>query len=81
MNAKLLRSKMVLFDDTNNSLAEALGISAQRLSEKINERNGAQFTQGEIEIIRNRYSLNSQEVIDIFFYQGSVLIRYFQKGA
>lgn len=67
MNAKLLRSKMVLFGDTNNSLAEALGLSAQRLSEKINERNGAQFTQGEIEIIRSRYSLTSQEVIDIFF--------------
>ncbi|NLG58526.1 MAG: XRE family transcriptional regulator [Clostridiales bacterium] len=67
MNAKLLRSKMVLFGDTNNSLAEALGLSAQRLSEKINERNGAQFTQGEIEIIKYRYDLSSQEVIDIFF--------------
>lgn len=29
MNKKLLRSEMVLHDDTNGTLAEALGISQQ----------------------------------------------------
>ena len=67
MNAKLLKSKMVLHDDTQGKLADALGISAQRLSNKINECNGAQFTQTEIRIIKDRYDLSDEEVSLIFF--------------
>lgn len=67
MNERLLRSKMVLHGDTNNTLAEALGITPQRLSAKINETNGAEFTQREIKIIIVRYSLTDSEVISIFF--------------
>lgn len=67
MNAKLLRSKMVLYGDTNATLADALGISAQRFSAKINETNGAEFTKSEIAIIRNRYNLTPEEVVEIFF--------------
>lgn len=67
MNAKLLKSKMVLHDDTQGKLADALGISAQRLSNKINEYNGAQFTQTEIRIIKDRYDLSDEEVSLIFF--------------
>lgn len=67
MNTKLLRSKMVLHDDNNITLAEALGISPQRFSAKINETSGAEFTQGEITIIKNRYGLTNDETNDIFF--------------
>lgn len=67
MNARLLESKMVLFGDTGGSLAEALGISRQQFSAKKNETNGAEFTQGEIKIIKERYGLKPQEVDDIFF--------------
>lgn len=67
MNRKLLRSKMVLFDDTNSSLAEALNISPQRLSAKINETDGAEFTQKEIKCISIRYNLTSDEIHAIFF--------------
>lgn len=45
MNKKLLRSEMILHDDTNSTLANALGISPQSLSSKMNETNGAEFTQ------------------------------------
>lgn len=67
MNKKLLRSEMVLHDDTNSTLAEALGITPQSLSSKMNETNGAEFTQGEITIIRKRYTLSDERVIAIFF--------------
>lgn len=67
MNKNLLRSEMVLHNDTNSTLANALGISPQRLSAKMNETNGAEFTQGEINIIRIRYSLTNDKCIAIFF--------------
>lgn len=67
MNKKLLRSEMVLHDDTNSTLATALGITPQSLSAKINETNGAEFTQGEIGTIRARYNLTDEKVIAIFF--------------
>ena len=67
MNKKLLRSEMILHDDTNSTLAYALGISPQSLSSKMNETNGAEFTQKEISKIRARYSLTDEKVIAIFF--------------
>ncbi len=67
MNKKLLRSKMVLHDDTNATLATALGITPQSLSLKMNETNGGEFTQNEIACIRERYHLTDEEVIAIFF--------------
>jgi len=67
MNKKLLRSEMVLHDDTNSTLAEALGISPQSLSAKMNETNGAEFNQGEMNVIRNRYTLSDSKFIAIFF--------------
>lgn len=67
MNANILRSKMKLFGDTNASLADAIGCSAQRLSAKINETNGAEFNQSEIKAIKERYNLSHEEVDAIFF--------------
>lgn len=67
MNGKLLRSKMILYGDTNATLASALGISSSRFSAKINETNGAEFVQSEIEKIKTRYDLTGQDVVDIFF--------------
>ena len=67
MNTNLLKSKMVLFADTNATLAKAIGLSPQRLSAKINATKGAEFTQNEILSIKNRYSLTIEEVENIFF--------------
>jgi hypothetical protein len=58
---------MILHGDTGNTLAKALGISPQRFSAKINERNGAEFTQGEIMAIKERYNLSADDIDDIFF--------------
>lgn len=64
MNTKLLRSKMVLFGDTNESLAEALGITPQAFSLKLN--GNQEFKQSEIKAIKNRYELTPDEIVDIF---------------
>lgn len=63
---------MVAFGDNNATLAEALSLSPQRLSAKINETNGAEFTANEIKIIIKRYSLTADEVMDIFFCLKSI---------
>ena len=57
---------MLLHGDTMNDLAEALGIAYQTLSMKMNA-NGSEFTQGEIAVIRERYKLSDEQVIQIFF--------------
>lgn len=67
MNKNMLRSVMALHGDKGNDIAKTLGISRTRFSDKINEKNGAQFTQREIEMIRNRYSLSATELELIFF--------------
>lgn len=53
--------------DTQESLASAIGISLQRFNAKINETNGAEFTQGEIQSIKERYDLTAEAIDEIFF--------------
>jgi len=67
MNKNLLKSKMVLHGETAKCLCEALGITEQSFSQKINNSTGGQFTQREIKIIMERYSLTDSEIKDIFF--------------
>lgn len=66
MNAKLFRSFMVLFDETNKTLADFLNLSEQSVCNKINE-NGTEFKQGEISKIKSRWGLSAEQVNDIFF--------------
>ena len=66
-------SKMKLFGDTQQILADALGMSLSRLNAKINETDGAEFTQSEITAIKIRYHLTAEEVDLIFFCGKSVL--------
>ncbi|MDD3049754.1 MAG: XRE family transcriptional regulator [Candidatus Cloacimonetes bacterium] len=67
MDKLRFKSKMKLHDDTNATLAAAIGCTPQRLSAKINETKGAEFTQGEIQKIKERYCLSNDEAADIFF--------------
>lgn len=64
MNTRLLKSKMVLFGDTNVSVAEALGITPPAYSLKLNGEN--YFNQNEIKILKERYRLTPDEVDAIF---------------
>lgn len=54
-------------NDTQETLARAIGLSRTRLSAKIYERNGAVFTLPEIKAIRKRYKLKDDAVNAIFF--------------
>ncbi len=67
MNKPLLESKMKLKQDNQSDLANYLGISLSRLNAKINEKDGAEFNQGEITEIKRRYDLTPEEVDQIFF--------------
>lgn len=67
MNKLKLESIMKLHDDTGAKLAEYLGIARSTFSAKINETNGAEFTQGEITAIKQRYSMNAEDVDATFF--------------
>lgn len=67
MDINKLKSKMALYGDNGGDLAEYLNISRSTLSGKMNETNGAEFTQGEIQKIKERYDLNGNEVDEIFF--------------
>lgn len=69
LNKALLKSFIVRYDKTQFNLAKAMGISLSRLNAKINESNGAEFTQGEICFIKNRYRLSNRDVSNIFFTQ------------
>ena len=66
MKKSLLRSFMVKFGDTQETLANAMGISLSRLNAKINS-NGAEFTQTEILFIKQRYDMKPEEVDNVFF--------------
>ena len=67
MDTKKLKSIMVLHGDTGGDLANCLGISPQRFSAKINETNGAEFTQSEISKMKKKYKLKANEIDEIFF--------------
>lgn len=67
MNKNMLESVMKLNGDTGTSLASYLGIARSTFSAKINETNGAEFTQGEISKIKQKYSLCGEDIDKIFF--------------
>ena len=69
MDKSRLESVMRLFGDTGGSLAEYLGIARSTFSAKINETNGAEFTQSEIRMIKEKYNLDANDVVLIFFTQ------------
>jgi len=67
MNKQKLVGIMHGNGDTQEVLANYIGISLQRFNAKINETGGAEFTQGEIQKIKERYNLTGNEVDSIFF--------------
>lgn len=66
MNAKALKSVMVLNGDNVVSLANYLGISEQSFRNKMRE-NGTSFKQGEIAMIVAKYNLSPEDTMAIFF--------------
>ena len=67
MDKKKLEALMKLNGDTGGDLAECLGIARSTFSAKLNETNGAGFTQREIAAIKVRYKLNAEQIDETFF--------------
>lgn len=66
MQKNLLKSYIVRYDGNQEVLAEAMGLSRQRLSAKINENRGS-FNVKEMAFIKDRYSLSDADFVSIFF--------------
>ena len=65
MKVNVFNSKMALYGDTIESLAEYLEISRQTLSWKIQGKT--EFKRDEIDKIITRYELTPEETHEIFF--------------
>ena len=65
MNTQLLKSKIMEHGDTQAQLAQAMGISASNLNDKINCK--VPFRQNDIAAIKARYHLTADDVDLIFF--------------
>ena len=59
---------MALHGETHGRLAEALEMTQETLSRKLNEQG--EFSQSEIKAIKNRYHLTPDEVDAIFLKNG-----------
>lgn len=64
MRNNFLRSKMALHDETAEDLANVVGVTVQTLSRKIN--GDGDFTQTEMNIIKNHYDLSDSEFAEMF---------------
>lgn len=64
MKKNVLFSKMALFSDSIETLAEYLSITRQTLTQKIEGKS--QFKQKEIKMIAVRYKLTPEETHEIF---------------
>lgn len=67
MQKNELVSVMKKHGDIQSDLADYIGISLQRFNAKLNEKDGAEFTKGEIAKIKQKYNLTADEVDRIFF--------------
>lgn len=66
MNKNLLISVMKKQGDTQAMLADAMGLSLSRFNAKLNERDGAAFTQTEMNFIIHRYDIDGDMAMQIF---------------
>ncbi|MGF6376883.1 hypothetical protein M2140_001961 [Clostridiales Family XIII bacterium PM5-7] len=66
MNKKLLKSYIMKYDEKQENLAKAMGLSLSCLNAKINRKN-TEFNRDEIQFIMERYNLSLRDIRDIFF--------------
>lgn len=65
-NVSILRGKIAECNMTQEALADSIGINSSTLYRKMKD-SGKNFTVGEVEKIANILSLNSEDVMKIFF--------------
>lgn len=67
MNKDLLKGQIRGAGMTQNDAAARIGISLSRFNAKLNETDGAEFTLGEVQALKDLLHLNSDQVDNIFF--------------
>ena len=65
MNSNLLKAIIVKNGDTQEKLAEAMGLNTSALNMRINGK--IEFRRNEINFIKQHYGLSSGEIDEIFF--------------
>lgn len=65
MNSNCLKAAMAKHNDTQEKLAEFLGLHVSGVNARINGK--MEFRRSEINAIRERYGLSAEETIEIFF--------------
>lgn len=65
INKDKFKAKVAEHGLTQKELSKTIGISNNSLSRKLNDK--APFTLGELQAIKDKLELTSQEVSDIFF--------------
>lgn len=67
MNVNMLKGKLREFALNQADAAEKMGISLSRFNAKINGRDGAEFTLGEVQALKRIMLLSPEQVNQIFF--------------
>jgi hypothetical protein len=65
VNKGNMKAAMAKNNDTQEKLAEYLGLQASGVCARINGK--VEFRRSEIEAIKKRYNLSPEETMDIFF--------------
>jgi len=65
MNTNSMKAAMAKHNDTQEKLAEFLGLQVSGVNARINGK--IDFRRSEINAIRERYALSAEETMDIFF--------------
>ena len=67
MNKDMLKGQIRSMGMTQGDIAEKIGVSLSRFNAKINETDGAEFSLGEVQAMKDLLHLNSDQVNQIFY--------------
>ena len=67
MRVNLLKGKLREHGLTQGDVAEKMGISLSRFNAKLNEREGAEFSLGEVKALKSILGLTAKQTEQIFF--------------
>lgn len=67
MNSNVLKGIIVANGDTQSDLAKKLNMSQPCLNRKINHPESNEFTQSEMDAIRNIYTMSDDDFMRCFF--------------
>ncbi len=67
MNSNILKGKMREQNLTQSAVAASIGLSLSRFNAKLNSAGGAEFSLGEIRMLKKLFALDSAQIDQIFF--------------